>query len=126
MPSPEIEEFAKLLVKYVRDESIKRNDRVLDAQHVVAKRWQNASRHGDVKAISKILIPDIVDDTIFHLLHAIDQGLLELTFKAPNGKVVKLSEDGLGELAGWYMGSSDGWRGVYSKERFVDDFSDLK
>ena len=29
------------------------------------------------------------------------------------------------ELAGWYIGS-DGWRAKYSKERFVDDFSDLK
>ena len=82
--------------------------------------------HGDVKAISKILIPDIVDDTIFHLLHAIDQGVLRLSFTASNGKTVNLPEDGLSELAGWYMGTNDGWRGTYSKERFVDDFSDLK
>jgi hypothetical protein len=37
---------------------------------------------------------------------------------------VELTEDGLGELAGWYMGSG-GWRAMFSRERFVDDFADL-
>ena len=32
---------------------------------------------------------------------------------------------GMGELAGWYMGS-DGWRSKYSQQRFIDDFEDLK
>lgn len=123
MPSPEIEEFAKLLVTQVRDASIQSNDDVLDAQHVIAKRWRNSLRRGDVKSIAKILIPDIVDETVFQLLNAIDQGILNVTFKASNGKVVNLSEEGLGELGGWYMGS---WRELYSKERYVDDFSDLK
>jgi hypothetical protein len=123
MPSPEIEEFAKLLVNYVRDASIQTSDGNLDGQHVLAKRWRNARCHGDVKSIAKILIPDIVDDTVFHLLNAIDQGILNVTFKASNGKVVNLPEEGLGELGGWYAGS---WREMYSEERFVDDFSDLK
>ena len=50
---------------------------------------------------------------------------LPLAFTAANGKVVDLSTEGRSELAGWYMGS-DGWCGKYSKERFVDDFSDLR
>jgi len=122
MPSPEIEEFAKLLVKHVRDASIQSSDNILDATHVIAKRWRSASRHGDVKSIAKILIPDIVDDTIFHLLNAIDQGILNVTFKASNGKLVDLPKDGLGELGGWYVGT---WREM-SKERYIDDFSDLR
>ena len=71
-----------------------------------------------------MVIPDTVDETVFHLLRAIDQGLLKLSFTAANGKKVDLPTDGLGELAGWYMGSG-GWRSLHSKERFVDDFSDL-
>jgi hypothetical protein len=71
-----------------------------------------------------VVIPDVVDDTLFYLLQAIDTGLLKLSFTASNGKVVDLPTDGLGELAGWYMGSG-GWRRMFSKERFVDDFVDL-
>jgi len=71
-----------------------------------------------------VLIPDIVDDTVFYLLRAVDEGLLQLSFTASNGKVVNLTKDGLGELAGWFAGN--GWRQMYAKERFVDDFSDLK
>jgi hypothetical protein len=65
-----------------------------------------------------------VDDTIFYLLQAIDQGSLRIAYTASNGKVVDLAAQGLGELSGWFAGSG-GWRETYSKERFVDDFSDL-
>ena len=71
-----------------------------------------------------IVVPDTVDDTIFHLLDAIDNGLLNLSFTAANGKKVDLPTDGLGELAGWYIGTG-GWRALYSQERFIDDFADL-
>jgi hypothetical protein len=119
MPSPEVEEFAELLVKYVRDLSIQSNDAVLNGNHILAKRWRNAGYFGSVKSIAKVLIPDIVDDTIFYLLHAIDDGGLQISFKASNGKVVNLTEDGLSELAGWYVGS-DSFRERFSKERFTD------
>ncbi|HKS36164.1 MAG TPA: hypothetical protein VJW76_03170 [Verrucomicrobiae bacterium] len=127
MPSPEIEEFAKILVQQVRDAAIQSSDRNLrpDVHHVIAKRWKEAGHRGNVQSIASVLIPDIVDDTVFHLLRAIDQELLQLSFTASNGKVVNLPADGLGELSGWYMGSG-GWRALYSAERFVDDFSDLK
>lgn len=127
MPSPEIKEFAKILVQQVRDAAIQSGDRRtrVDAMHIVAKRWKDAARNENLEPIADVLIPDIVDDTVFHLLRAIDQGLLRFSFTASNGKVVNLPEDGLGELSGWYMGSG-GWRAMYSNERFVDDFSDLK
>jgi len=48
--------------------------------------------------------------------------LLNVTFKASNGRVVDLPKDGLGELGGWYVGT---WREM-SKERYIDDFSDLR
>ncbi len=71
-----------------------------------------------------VVIPDVVDDTVFYLLHEIDDAGLRLTYTASNGKTVDLTEEGLSELAGWYMGSG-GWRAMFSQERFVDDFADL-
>jgi len=70
------------------------------------------------------VIPDAVDEAVFNLLRAIDNGHLKLKFTASNGKQIDLPKDGLGELSGWYMGTG-GWRAMYSKERYVDDFSDL-
>ena len=70
------------------------------------------------------MIPDCVDKTIFHLLYAIDQGAIRLSFQSQDGNFVDLTEEGLSELAGWFMGSG-GWRAMYSSERFHDDFADL-
>ncbi|CAG1009854.1 hypothetical protein PHYC_03758 [Phycisphaerales bacterium] len=120
MTTPEIEEFAKLLVEKVRDAAIQSNDRRLGANHAIAKRWKEAASGGSPEVFAKMLIPDIVDDTLFYLLHAIDDGLLKLSFIASNGKAVDLSTEGLSELAGWYIGS-DGWRARYAKERFVEE-----
>jgi hypothetical protein len=127
MPTPEIEEFAEILVQQVRDAAIQSSDRELQpgAGSPVAKRWREALSDGKPESIVKTAIPDIVDDTVFYLLQAIDQGLLQLSFTASNGKTVELDKDGLGELSGWYMGS-EGWRSLYSKQRLFDDFSDLE
>ncbi len=126
MPSPEIEEFSKILVQRVRDAAIQSSDRELlpNAGSPVAQRWKAASRDGTPEAFAKVVIPDIVDDAMFYLLQAIDQGVLKISFSASNGRVIDLTAVGLGELSGWYMGSG-GWRAMYAKERFVDDFSDL-
>lgn len=126
MPLPEIEEFARILIQHVRDEAIASSDRVLkpNATHEVAKRWKEALPNGKQEETAKILIPDIVDDTIFYLLQAIDDGLLNLSFTASNGNTVHLGKEGNSELTGWYMGSG-GWRAQYANERFVDDFADL-
>jgi hypothetical protein len=125
--SPEIEEFAKLLMERVRDASIQSNDRVLlpTAQHALAKRWARAARDQSPVDFARVLIPDVVDDTIFYLLQAIDDGSLRLAYTASNGTTVDLTQQGLSELAGWFAGS-DGWREMYSKERFVDDLGDVK
>jgi hypothetical protein len=57
------------------------------------------------------------------MTQSIDQGSLRLAYTASNGMVVDLTAQGLGELSGWFAGS-DGWREMYSNERFVDDLSD--
>ena len=125
MPDPAIEEFANLIVRRVRDEAINNCDRILttNAKSPIAKRWAEAAGDDGAKAISAT-IPDIVDQAIFALLDAIDHGQISLQFVASNGTRVDLTEEGLGELAGWYMGSG-GWRASFSKERHVDDFGDL-
>jgi hypothetical protein len=126
MPSPEIEEFAKLLLQKVRDVAIRDCGVALrpNAAGPVFKRWKEAAHNGNLESIVRTVVPDIVDNTVFHLLDAIDNRLLKLSFTAANGKRVDLPTDGLGELAGWYIGTG-GWRALYSQERFVDDFADL-
>jgi hypothetical protein len=77
MPSPEIEEFAKILVRQVRDAAVRSSDQQLrpDVENVVAKRWKEAGRDGNLDSIARVLIPDIVDDTVFYLLQAIVSGI---------------------------------------------------
>lgn len=118
---PEIEEFARILVKEVRDRAIQACDAQLEtrAKGPVARRWRDAGVVG-----AKIVIPDCVDKTIAALLRAIDDGELQVRFVAADGKSIDLSKDGLGELVGWYMGSA-GWRTQMSDERAIDDFADI-
>jgi len=127
MPNPEIEEFAKMLVQQVRDAAIQDCDRKLrtDAKGSIAQRWRGIGHEADLQSVATAIIPDIVDNTVFQLLRAIDQGQLRLSFTASNGKMVDLPSDGLSELAGWYMGVP-GWRSKHSHERLVDDFADLR
>jgi hypothetical protein len=128
MPSHEIKEFAKLLIQYVRDQAIENSD--VTARPVAAgptaRRWKAIPHGNNLEAMANVIVPDAVDETIFCLLDAIDNGNLKLSFTAENGKTVNLSEEGLGELAGWHLGSSDGWRAIYSKRRFFDDNADLR
>jgi len=90
----------------------------------VAERWRALADAGDLAAAADILIPDCVDETLFCLLQAIDQGVLRIEFHASTGRALDLVNEGAGELSGRYM-STDGWRAQYSVERFVDDFDDL-
>lgn len=127
MLKPEIEEFAKLLVREVRDRSILSCDSQLkpESNSPTAKRWRENLTDASSAALARSMIPDCIDHAVFYLLHAIDSGALHLSFVASNGKVADLTKDGMAELGGWYMGS-DGWRSQYSQQRFVDDFKDLK
>jgi hypothetical protein len=123
MPTPEIEEFAKTLVRQVRDAAIRNCDALLQPQAgaQAARRWKGL----DAKSSDlRVVIPDAVDETVFSVLQAIDQSLLRLKYVSSSGREVDLTEEGQGELSGWYMGSG-GWRAMYSAERFVDDFADL-
>ena len=123
MAVPEIEEFAKLLMQHVRDEAIVSCDmtRKPDCNSVDAKRWREKMQFGSIDALLDEIIPDCVDDTLFCLLNAVDQGLLQISFRSSSGKMIDLVEGGESEMGGWYMGGVDGWRARFSKERFNDD-----
>lgn len=119
MSNKAVEEFARLLVEQVRDRSIRNCDLNLrvDAKSTTAKRWRDAGVV-DGPAVNT-LIPECVDAAIYFLLAAVDDGVLRLRFEASDGTVIDLGEDGLGELAGWFIGA-DGWREAYSAQRKPD------
>jgi hypothetical protein len=117
MPSPEIEEFARLLVEQVRDPAIRGCDMNLraDTTYASAKRWKSLASTEFGDSPKDVVIPDAVDATIARLLIAIDGGM-RLLYVASDGKVVDLSDDGMGELSGWYSV----WRDKYSTQRRFD------
>jgi hypothetical protein len=121
---PEIEEFARVLVKQVRDESIQNCDRNLEpsALGVIAERWRSLNL-GPAEA--RVLVADVVDKVVFYFLHAIDQGDLHMKYISTNGREVDLTEEGMGELGGWYAGSP-GWKEEHSTERISDNYADLR
>lgn len=125
MAAPEVEEFARLLIAHVRDEAVGECDRSLnaDANDLTARRWREKMQAGKFHDLALDIIADTVDDALFYLLHAIDQGFLKLSFTASSGETVDLTEIGGSEMAGWYMGTG-GWRQAYSRQRFNDDFKD--
>lgn len=120
MDNSKINEFAHLLVQHVRDAAIRSCDLQLkpDSRSPIAKRW----REEDSNAAA--IIPDCVDETLFQLLQAVDQGVIRLSFHPKASESIDLSEVGLGELSGSFM-ASGGWRTEFSHERINDDFADL-
>lgn len=122
---PEIDDFAQLLIRQVRDLAIRSCDVQLHAKNLnapIAKRWNGAKNKGDIEEMAEMIIADTVDDTIFYLLHAIDEGVLNLSFNSIDGKVINLTKEGSQELAGWFIGE---WRTKYSEQRNYNDLSDI-
>jgi hypothetical protein len=125
MPKPEIEQFLKLLITQVRDSAIESCDITLTPQcHAkIATRWRKKFATSP-EELAREVIPDCIDSALFYLLFAIDYGVLRLSFLTSEGTVVDLTTDGLGELAGWYMGMT--LIAQHSKQRYTDDNADLR
>jgi len=123
MTEKEIEEFAKILITEVRDESIDSCDILIDqnSEDVGAKRLRSLCDDGMNENFAKALVLYCVDEVLFHLLDAIDNAHLQLVFKSNKGNMVDLTDSG--EMAGWY--ASGEWKKKFSKQRYFDDFEDL-
>ena len=115
MPSREIEEFAQIIVRHMRDTAIQSCDGQVQPHSIspAAKRWRQS---GVSPEALYSLIPDIVDEAVFCFLQALDQGLLPIKYVSKGGTEVDLAKEGLGELSGWYAGNG-GWREMFSNER---------
>ena len=125
-PSGEnLEAFAKAVVRLVRDATIRNCDELVEGRVRGASgaRWNEALKTEEIRNAVKYLLPDVVDQTLFELLDAIDNGMLDLTTGSASGNPVSLTIEGKGELAGWFIGSG-GWRDQFSAERYFDDFKD--
>jgi hypothetical protein len=124
----ELEAFASVLMRLVRDEAIRSCDRLTSSgaeTGTEADRWRQLFSTSEARSVAHDLIPEVVDQTLFHFLNAVDNGELCLAWLAADGSAQPLSEIGKGEMAGWLMGSP-GWRHAYSSARFDDPFKDLR
>ena len=109
-------EFAKLLVRHVRDKAIRSSDSQLYAKNLkapTAKRWREVRETGNVDKYAEAIIADCIDNAIGCFLLALDEGIFNLSFKTSDGENVSLDELA-GEICGWYMGE---WREQYTSER---------
>lgn len=125
MDNKQIFEFAEKLVKDVRDNAIRSCDSQLSekSNSPIAKRWRELVKSGKVEELQKTLIVDCIDDALFFLLKAIDNKELNLNYISKDNRIIKLAEEGLGEMAGSY--ASKDWIEKFSNERYSDNFSDL-
>lgn len=120
MTEDNIDLFGKLLVTEVRDESIRLADQILslNPKDAVARRWRAA---GVDPATVTTIVPDVVDEVLGVLLDAIDNERLRLKWVKDDGEEIDLSQAGMGELLGRYLGRG-GWRATNSSQRWPRDF----
>lgn len=125
---PDLLRFAKSLMRQVRDRAIDACDRFAagDAAGPMAEQWRSALHSSDTRSALTALVPDIVDQVLFELLDRIDNNRLPLAWGRGNGEWVPLSDLGLGEMAGWLMGSEGAWRQSFSERRFNDYLANLR
>jgi hypothetical protein len=99
-----LDSFGELVVREIRDAAIREADVYVRSD----PRWQRVlDTQDDVTEIVEKLIPDIVDLTVFRLMHAIDS-------EAIRPETIPLEH--FHELAGWYLGE-DGWCERFARER---------
>ena len=122
-----VSQFADTLMRLVRDDSISDCDRLTDGRTKgpMGDRWRQAL--GDLRAEDAVnlLIPDIVDQVLFHLMDAIDNEHLPLAWQRQDHSYVSLARAGRSEMAGWLVMGKGGWIERFSKQRFNDYLSDL-
>jgi hypothetical protein len=122
-----LDRFAERLIRLVRDRAIIACDQLIsgEASGPLADRWREIASTDDARESIEALIPDIVEQTLFQLCDALDNGQLPLGWRRDDGSCVPLEELGQGEMAGWIMMGAGGWVARFSQERFTDAFANL-
>lgn len=122
-----VRQFADTLMRLVRDDSISDCDRLTEGRTKGprGKRWGQALSDLTAKDAVSLLIPDIVDQVLFHLMDAIDNDRLPLFWENQDHSYVSLPLAGHGEMAGWVAMGKGGWIERFSNQRFNDYLSDL-
>ncbi|MFG1954215.1 hypothetical protein [Micromonospora sp. NPDC048830] len=117
----ELARFAELLMRRVRDEAIAACDNLAAGRMSGpdGTRWREATADPAARAAVRELIPDVVDQALFELLNALDNGDLPLGWQRDDGSWADLYDLGRSEMAGWFM-VGDGWRAQHSRQRFFD------
>jgi hypothetical protein len=121
------EKFAMLLVTLIRDRAIEQCDSLASGRMhgPDGKKWRELVGDETVQAALFEVIPDIVDETLFCLLNAIDNEDIPLVWKKEDGTFVPLAELVRMEGAGEFMGAT-GWRYTFSKQRWFNPFKNVQ
>jgi hypothetical protein len=116
----ELQRFAQMLMLLVRDQSIRDCD-ALAARRMGGedgKRWRDLLADRRAREAAQELIPDIVDQVLFRLLNALDQGDMPVAWQRADGSYVDLYDLGKSEMAGWLVArDAEGWRARHSLQR---------
>lgn len=123
----EVEQFAQRLIELVRDESIEACDMLSrgDISGRLGDRWRQAMTAENGRRSVTQLLPDVVDQVLFHLLDAIDNDRLPLLWRSQAGASIDLATAGRAEMAGRYVMGRGGWIERFSKQRYFDPLADL-
>ncbi len=120
----ELLSFGERLVRFVRDEAIATCDRLADGQMrgVRGERWASTLSDDACRRAATQIIPDVVDEALFRLGLAIDNGDLPLGWRASDGSFVGLEELAGQEVAGWLAPGAGGWIEEFARERSSSDY----
>lgn len=116
----ELQRFAEMLMLLVRDQSIKDCDALATRRMggEDGKRWRDLLGDRRAREAVQELIPDIVDQVLFRLLNALDQGDMPLAWQREDSSYADLYDLGKSEMAGWLMArDAEGWRARHSLQR---------
>jgi hypothetical protein len=119
----DLRRFAELLVRLVRDRAIVACDKLAadDVRGTRGEYWQALAADPAARDTASALIPEVVDEVLFQLLDAVDNGKLPIAWRgSEDGSWVSLEELGQGEMAGWLTMGKGGWLDSFSGQRHVD------
>ncbi len=124
--SEPLSEFAQRLIESVRDSAIRSCDALIQgsAAGPLEDRWRALLGSATTPEAMHELLPDVVDQVLFHLLDAIDNDVLPLAW-LEGASPLPLEELGQGEMGGLLMMGAGGWIDRYSTQRHFDPLPGL-